>query len=101
MKIQLGVRGSEDAINHILIKIDDLILMNKDNLFLAGNEGRQEVGKSLVQLLNTLSKDHEISIGENIANLIESELDVKGEIIKYTNKEEKYHITKDGVVEKQ
>tara|TARA_Y100000592_G_C5323966_1_gene246198 strand:+ start:197 stop:451 length:255 start_codon:yes stop_codon:yes gene_type:complete len=83
MKIQLGVRGSKDAMNHILIKIDDLILMNKDNLFLAGNEGREKTGKNLVQLLNTLSKDHEISVKENVANLIESELDLKGEIIKY------------------
>ena len=86
MKIQLGIRGSEDAINHILIKIDDLILMNKDNLFLAGNEGRDKTGKSLVQLLNTLSKDHEISVTENVANLIESELDVKGEITKFSEK---------------
>ena len=86
MKIQLGIRGSEDAMNHILIKIDDLILMNKDNLFLAGNEGRHQVGKSLVQLLNTLSKDHEISVKENVANLIESELDLKGEIIKFSEK---------------
>ena len=53
MKIQLGVRGSSDAMNHILVKIDDLILMNKDNLFLAGNEGRDKIGKSLVELLNT------------------------------------------------
>ena len=83
MKIQLGIRGSEDAMNHILIKIDNLILMNKDNLFLAGNEGRDNIGKNLVQLLNTLSKDHEICVSENVANLIESELDVKGEIIKY------------------
>ena len=83
MKIQLGIRGSEDAMNHILLKIDDLILMNKDNLFLAGNEGRDNIGKNLVQLLNTLSKDHEICVSENVANLIESELDVKGEIIKY------------------
>jgi len=86
MKIQLGIRGSADAMNHILIKIDDLILMNKDNLFLAGNEGRHQVGKSLVQLLNTLSKDHEISVKENVANLIESELDLKGEIIKFSEK---------------
>jgi hypothetical protein len=85
MKIQLGVRGSEDSVNHILIKIDDLVLMNKDNLFLAGNEGRQETGKSLVELLNTLSKDHEISVAENVANLIDSELDLKGEIIKYAD----------------
>ena len=77
MKIQLGIRGNEDAMNHILVKIDDLILMNKDNLFLAGNEGRQKTGKSLVKLLNTLSKDHEISVGESVANLIESELDLE------------------------
>jgi len=79
MKIQLGIRGSEDAINHILIKIDDLVLMNKDNLFLAGNEGRDKVGKNLVQLLNTLSKDHEICVSKNVANLIESELDLKNQ----------------------
>ena len=85
MKIQLGIRGSSDSINHILIKIDDLVLMNKDNLFLAGSEGRQETGKSLVQLLNTLSKDHEISVKENVADLIDSELDLEGEIIKYAN----------------
>lgn len=79
MKIQLGIRGSEDAINHILIKIDDLVLMNKDNLFLAGNEGRDKVGKNLAQLLNTLSKDHEICVSKNVANLIESELDLENQ----------------------
>ena len=83
MKIQLGIRGSQDAMNHILLKIDDLILMNKDNLFLAGNEGREKTGKNLVQLLNTLSKDHEISVKENVAKEIERELDLNGEIIKY------------------
>ena len=77
MKIQLGIRGNEDAMNHILLKIDDLILMNKDNLFLAGNEGRDKTGKSLVQLLNTLSKDHEISVGEKASDLIERELNMK------------------------
>ena len=102
MKIQLGIRGSEDAMNHILIKIDDLILMNKDNLFLAGNEGRDNTGKNLVQLLNTLSKDHEISVSENVAELIESELDIKNnEIKKFVGKKsENYHITDDGSVEK-
>ena len=85
MKIQLGIRGSEDAMNYILIKTNDLILMNKDNLFLAGNEGRDKTGKSLVELLNTLSKDHEICVSEKVANLIESELDVEGEIIRYAN----------------
>lgn len=87
MKIQLGIRGSEDAMNHILIKIDDLILMNKDNLFLAGNEGREKTGKNLVKLLNTLSKDHEISVKENVAKEIERELDLNGEIIKYAKSE--------------
>ena len=82
MKIQLGVRGSSDAMNHILVKIDDLILMNKDNLFLAGNEGRDNTGKNLVQLLNTLSKDHEVSVSENVAEQIESELDIKNNEIK-------------------
>lgn len=102
MKIQLGIRGSEDAMNHILIKIDDLILMNKDNLFLAGNEGRDETGKSLVELLNTLSKDHEICVSENVANLIESELNLKNNSIKkfIGKKSENYHITDDGAVEK-
>lgn len=83
MKIQLGVRGSSDAINHILIKISDLVLMNKDNLFLAGNEGRDKTGKGLVELLNTLSKDHEICVSENVAEEIERELNLNGEIIKY------------------
>ena len=41
MKINLGIRGSTDAINHILIKVnDDFILQTKDNLFFAGEEGR-------------------------------------------------------------
>ena len=79
MKIQLGIRGNEDAMNHILLKIDDLVLMNKDNLFLAGNEGRDKVGKNLAQLLNTLSKDHEICVSKNVANLIESELDLENQ----------------------
>ena len=83
MKINLGIRGSSDAINHILIKIDDLILMTKDNLFLAGEEGRDKTGKNLVELLETLSKDHEISVRKNVAEEIERELNLNGEIIKY------------------
>jgi hemerythrin len=60
--------------------------MNKDNLFLVGNEGRDNTGKNLVQLLNTLSKDHEISVSENVAEQIESELDIKNnQIKKYIN----------------
>ena len=83
MKIQLGIRGSTDAINHIIIKIDDLMLVTADNLFLTGEEGRNKTGKNLVELLNSLSKDHEISVGENIAKEIERELNLNGEIIKY------------------
>lgn len=78
MKIQLGVRGSEDAINHILIKVnDDFILQTKDNLFWAGEEGRDKTGKNLVELLETLSKDHEISVRKNVAEEIEFQLNIK------------------------
>ena len=84
MKINLGIRGSTDAINHILIKVnDDFILQTKDNLFFAGEEGRDKTGKNLVELLNTLAKDHEISVRENVAKEIERELNLNGEIIKY------------------
>jgi len=83
MKIKLGVRGSSDAVNHILIKIDDLNLMTTENLFLSGEEYRKKTGKSIVSLLDSLSKDHEISIGANIVNDIESELKVEGELQKY------------------
>ena len=85
MKIKLGIRGSTDAINHIIIKLDDLMLVTADNLFLTGEEGRGKTGKNLVELLNALSKDHEISVGKNIAKEIERELNLNGEIIKYAN----------------
>lgn len=85
MKIKLGIRGSTDAINHIIIKIDDLMLVTADNLFLTGEESRIKTGKNLVELLNTLSKDHEISVGEGIAKEIERELNLNGEIIKYAS----------------
>ena len=82
--IKIGVRGSSDAVNHILIKIDDLTLMTTENLFLAGQDYRIKTGKNLAQLLNSLSKDHEISVGQNVAENIESELSLKnGEIKKY------------------
>ena len=85
MKIQLGIRGSTDAINHIIIKLNDLMLVTADNLFLTGEEGREKTGKNLVELLNALSRDHEISVGEGIAKEIERELNLNGEIIKYTS----------------
>jgi len=77
MEIKLGLRGNADAVNHILIKLDDLTLMTTENLFLAGEEGRNKTGKNIVQLLDCLSKDHEISIKENIANEAERELGLK------------------------
>ena len=80
--IKIGVRGSSDAINHILVKIDDLTLMTTENLFLAGEDYRIKTGKNLAQLLNTLSKDHEISVGQNVAENIESELSLKNNEIK-------------------
>tara|TARA_A100001011_G_scaffold151939_1_gene160409 strand:- start:81 stop:353 length:273 start_codon:yes stop_codon:yes gene_type:complete len=83
MKIKLGIRGSTDAINHIIIKLDDLMLVTADNLFLTGEQGREKTGKNLVELLNALSKDHEISVGEGIAKEIERELNLNGEINKY------------------
>ena len=84
MQIKLGLRGNSDAVNHILIKLDDLTLMTTENLFLAGEEGRNKTGKNIVQLLNCLSKDHEISIKENIANEAERELGLKnGELQKW------------------
>ena len=87
MKIKLGIRGSTDAINHIIVKIDDLMLINANNLFLVGDEERIKTGKNLVELLNSLSKDHEISVGENVAKEIERELNLKNnEIKKYSKK---------------
>ena len=80
--IKLGIRGSSDAINHILIKVDDLTLMTTENLFLAGEDYRIKTGKNLAQLLNSLSKDHEISVGQNVAENIESELSLKNNEIK-------------------
>tara|TARA_B100000035_G_C21035158_1_gene570530 strand:- start:5207 stop:5464 length:258 start_codon:yes stop_codon:yes gene_type:complete len=75
--IKLGVRGSTDSVNHILIKIDDLTLMTTENLFLAGEEYRIQTGKNLLQLLNSLSKDHEISVKSNVADEIENVLSLK------------------------
>lgn len=85
MNIKLGARGSSDQINYILIKMDDLTLMTAENLFLSGEEYRIKAGKSIVELLNSLSKDHAISIGENIVDNIEDELKLgSGELKKYS-----------------
>ena len=45
MKIKLGVRGSSDAVNAIIIKMDDLVLVTSDNIFLIGEEKQKQMGK--------------------------------------------------------
>ena len=84
MKIKLGVRGSTDAINHIIIKIDDLMLVTADNLFLVGEENRIKTGKNLIELLDALSVDNEIEIRETLQPEIERELNMtEGALSKY------------------
>ena len=88
MKIKLGVRGSSDSVNAIIIKMDDLMLVTADNIFLIGEESRNKMGKNIVALLDSLSKEHEIEIGETIIPMIESELSLKeGTLNKFINKE--------------
>ena len=87
MKIKLGVRGSSDAVNAIIIKMDDLMLVTADNIFLIGEENRNKMGKNIVALLDSLSKEHEIEIGETVAPMIEFELNLKqGTLNKFTGK---------------
>ena len=87
MKIKLGIRGSTDAVNAIIIKMDDLMLVTADNIFLIGEESRNKMGKNIVALLESLSKEHEIEIGETVAPMVESELNLQeGTLNKFTNK---------------
>ena len=86
MKIKLGVRGNSDAVNAIIIKMDDLMLVTADNLFLIGDESRNKMGKNIVALLDSLSKEHEIEIREKVALMIEFELNLKeGTLNKFIN----------------
>ena len=88
MKIKLGIRGSSDAVNAIIIKMDDLMLVTADNIFFIGEENRNKMGKNIVALLDSLSKEHEIEIGETVAPMIESELNLQEGILnKFINKE--------------
>ncbi|RPG63831.1 MAG: hypothetical protein CBC02_009775 [Flavobacteriaceae bacterium TMED42] len=88
MKIKLGVRGNSDAVNAIIIKMDDLMLVTADNIFLIGEENRNKMGKNIVALLDSLSKEHEIEIGETVVPMIESELTLQeGTLNKFINKE--------------
>jgi hypothetical protein len=87
MKIKLGIRGSSDAVNAIIIKLDDLMLVTADNLFLSGQENRTKTGKSLVSLLESLScVDNQIEIGDKLIPMIEDELHIEeGTLNKFTN----------------
>ena len=78
MKIKLGLRGNSDAVQAIIVKLDDLTLISADNIFLAGDEGRSNIGAGIVSLLESLSScGNEIEIGDKIIPMIESELNIK------------------------
>ena len=84
MKIKLGVRGSTDAVNAIIIKMDDLMLVTSDNIFLIGEENRNKMGENIIKLLDALSVDNEIEIRGTLQPEIERELNMtKGALSKY------------------
>ena len=87
MKIKLGIRGNSDQVSAIIIKLDDLMLVTADNLFLSGQENRTKTGKSIVSLLESLScVDNQIEIGETLIPIIESELYIEeGTLNKFIN----------------
>lgn len=84
MKIKLGVRGTSDAVNAIIIKMDDLTLVTADNIFLVGQENRTKMGENLIKLLDTLSVDimNDIEIGEKVMPMIEQELNIENGVLK-------------------
>ena len=82
MKIQLGVRGTSDAVNHIIIKMDDLTLITADNIFLIGQENRNKMGENIIKLLDALSIDNEIQIRDTIQPMIERELNMENGALK-------------------
>ncbi len=84
MKIKIGLRGSSDAVNAIIIKMDDLMLITAENLFLIGEENRIKMGENIIKLLDALSVDNEIEIGDSVQPMIEQELNMKeGALNKY------------------
>ena len=84
MKIKLGVRGNSDAVNAIIIKMDDLTLITADNIFLIGEENRNKMGENIIKLLDTLSVDimNDIEIGEKVMPIIERELNMENGVLK-------------------
>ena len=84
MKIQLGLRGSSDAVYGIIVKFDDLSLVSSDNIFLIGEENRIKMGENLIKLLDALSIDNEIEIRDTLQPEIESQLNMtEGALSKY------------------
>ena len=82
MKIKLGCRGTSDAVNAIIIKMDDLTLITSDNIFLIGEENRKKMGENIIKLLDTLSVDNDIEIGEKVMPMIERELNIENGALK-------------------
>ena len=84
MKIQLGLRGSSDAVYGIIVKFDDLSLVSSDNIFLIGEENRNKMGEDLIKLLDTLSVDimNDIKISEKVMAEIERELNMENGALK-------------------
>lgn len=82
MKIKLGLRGNSDAVYGIIVKFDDLSLVSSDNIFLIGEENRTKMGENLKALLDTLSVDNDIEIGDKIQPMIERELNMESGVLK-------------------
>ena len=84
MKVKLGIRGNSDAVSAIIIKMDDLMLVTADNIFLIGEENRNKMGENLIKLLDTLSVDimNDIEIGEKVMPMIERELNMENGTLK-------------------
>ena len=87
MKVKLGIRGNSDSVSAIIIKLDDLMLVTADNLFLSGEESRINTGKSIIALLESLSScDNQIEIGDKLIPMIEEELYIEeGTLNKFIN----------------
>ena len=87
MKVKLGIRGNSDSVKGIIVKLDDLMLVTADNLFLSGEERRINMGKSIVSLLESLSScDNDIEIGDKLIPMIEEELYIEeGTLNKFIN----------------
>ena len=84
MKIKLGIRGTSDGVNAIIIKMDDLTLVTTDNIFLIGEENRNKMGENIIKLLDTLSVDimNDIEIGAKVIPMIERELNMENGALK-------------------